>query len=484
MPETTDRAGVLAPRREAPPGARGVWTMLLAPAGVFLTSLDIVVVATALPVVRADLHASLADLEWTINAYNLVLACLLMTGAALGDRFGRRRMFVSGLVVFSLASAAAAMSSTAGELILARVVQGAGAAVVMPLTLTLIIDAFPTGKRGAAIGVWGGVSGLGVAVGPVVGGAITEGLSWQWIFWVNVPVGLAVALLSGLRLRESHGPRSRLDIVGLLLVGTGVFALTWAPVRAPAAGWGSVEVLGALAAGAVLLAAFAGWERRTAHPMLPFGYFARRGFAAANAVAFLQQISLIGALFMISQLLQIGMGYSPLGAGLRILVWNGTLMLVAPVAGVLADRLGNRPIMFLGMVTQAAGLGWLAAVVRPGTGYGALVVPLVVAGVGISMGFPTVAAMVADSVPVEDAGVAAGTNSALREMGSVFGVAVIAVVFAGHGGFASPADFIDGFRPAMAAAAVIALLAAVAAAFGPGRQTTSPTPPQIQRETA
>jgi EmrB/QacA subfamily drug resistance transporter len=476
MSETT----VATPRPLDPPGgaARPIWTMLLAPIGVFLTSLDIVVVATALPVVRSDLHASLADLEWTINAYNLVLACLLMTGAALGDRFGRRRMFVAGLVVFSLSSAAGALSTTAGELIVARVVQGAGAAVVMPLTLTLIIDAFPAGKRGAAIGIWGGVSGLGVAVGPVVGGAITEGLSWQWIFWVNVPVGLAVAVLAALRLRESHGPRSRLDIVGLLLVGAGVFALTWAPVRAPEAGWGSAEVITALAAGAVLLAAFAAWERRTAHPMLPFGYFTRRGFAAANAVAFGQQISLIGALFMISQLLQIGMGYSPLGAGLRILVWNGTLMVVAPVAGILADRFGNRPIMVLGMLIQGAGLGWLAAVMRPGTGYGALVVPLVVAGVGISMGFPTVANMVAGAVPPEDVGVAAGTNSALREMGSVFGVAIIALVFAGQGGYASPADFIDGFRPAMAVAAAIALLAAVPAAFGPGRHTTT------QEETA
>ncbi|HEY0538331.1 MAG TPA: MFS transporter [Actinoallomurus sp.] len=477
MSEITDQLGELPrpdlPRPEPVPDgakarARPVWTMLLAPVGVFLTSLDIVVVATALPVVRTHLHASLADLEWTINAYNLVLACLLMTGAALGDRFGRRRMFVAGLVVFSLASAAAALSTTSGELIMARVVQGAGAAVVMPLTLTLIIDAFPAARRGVAIGIWGGVSGLGVAAGPVVGGAITEGLSWQWIFWVNVPVGLGVALLSALRLRESHGPRSRLDIVGLVLVGTGVFALTWAPVRAPVAGWGSTEVLGALAAGVILLGAFLGWERRTAHPMLPIGYFARRGFAAANAVAFGQQISLIGSLFMISQLLQTGMGYSPLGAGLRILVWNGTLMLVAPLAGALADRVGNRSIMAAGMAVQATGLGWLAAVVRPGVGYGDLVLPLIVAGVGISMGFPTVANMVTGSVPIEDAGVAAGTNSALRELGSVFGVAIIALVFAGNGGYASPETFMDGFRPAMAVAAAIALLAVVPAVLGPG----------------
>jgi EmrB/QacA subfamily drug resistance transporter len=475
MPETTDR--IERPPQALTPGTwmprqQVVWTMVLASIGVFLTSLDIVVVATALPVVRTHLHASLADLEWTINAYNLVLACLLMTGAALGDRFGRRRVFVTGLVVFSLASAAAALSTTAGALVAARMAQGAGAAVVMPLTLTLIIDAFPAGRRGAAIGVWGGVTGLGVAAGPVVGGAITERLSWQWIFWVNVPIGLAVALLSAVRLRESHGPRAHLDVPGLVLAGAGAFALTWAPVRAPSAGWGSAEVLGALAAGVVLVAAFVAWERRTAHPMLPFGYFARRGFAAANAVAFGQQVSLIGSLFMITQLLQIGMGYSPFAAGLRILVWNGTLMIVAPVAGALADRFGDRPIMALGMALQAVGLGWLAEVTRTGVGYGALVLPLVVAGVGISMGFPTVANMVTGTVPVEDAGVAAGTNSALRELGSVFGVAVIALVFAGQGGYASPANFIDGFRPAMAVAAGVALLAVLPAVLGPGRVTT------------
>ena len=472
MSELTDRIGG-PPReraRDTPmPRAQAVWTMVLAPIGVFLTSLDIVVVATALPVVRTHLNASLADLEWTINAYNLVLACLLMTGAALGDRLGRRRMFVIGLVVFSLASAAAALSTTADALIAARMLQGAGAAVVMPLTLTLIIDAFPVGRRGAAIGIWGGVTGLGVAAGPVVGGAITEGLSWQWIFWVNVPIGLLVALLSASRLRESRGPRASLDVPGLLLVGAGAAALTWAPVRAPSAGWGSAEVLGALAAGVVLIAAFAAWERRTAHPMLPFGYFARRGFAAANAVAFAQQISLIGSLFMIAQLLQIGMGYSPLAAGLRILVWNGTLMVVAPAAGALADRFGNRPIMAAGMALQAAGLGWLAAVTQPGVEYASLVLPLIVAGVGISMGFPTVAAMVTESVPIEDAGVAAGTNSALRELGSVFGVAIIAVVFAGAGGYASPVDFIDGFRPALAVAAGIAVLGVLPAVLGPGR---------------
>lgn len=442
---------------------------MLASLGVFLPALDVVVVSTALPAVRVDLGADLSGLEWTINAYNLVFACLMLTGAALGDRFGRRRMYLVGLGVFSLASAAAALSSNVDTLIAARVVQGAGAAVVMPLTLTLISDAFPAEKRGMAIGMWGGITGLGVALGPVVGGAITEGISWQWIFWINVPVGLIVLALSALKLRESRGPRPQLDLVGLVLAAAGLFALTWAPVRAPTAGWASAEVAGSLVAGSLLVAAFLLWERRARYPMLPLAYFRRRGFSSANAVGFLQNISLIGSLFLIAQLFQVGLGYAPFGAGLRMLVWTGMPALVAPLAGALADRFGNRPFMFFGVLLQAGGLGWLAAVVSPGVGYGTLVAPLVVAGVGISMCFPTVANLVVGSVPVEDAGVAAGTNNAVRELGSVFGVAIVAAVFAGTGSYSSPESFVDGFTAALWVAAAVAAAGTLAAAFAPSK---------------
>jgi EmrB/QacA subfamily drug resistance transporter len=454
------------------------WTLLLASLGVFLPALDVVVVSTALPAVQADLGADLSGLEWTINAYNLVFACLMLTGAALGDRFGRRRMYLVGLGVFSLASAAAALSSNVEGLIAARVVQGAGAAVVMPLTLTLISDAFPREKRGMAIGMWGGITGLGVALGPVVGGAITEGISWQWIFWINVPVGLTVLALSALKLRESRGPRPQLDLIGLVLAAAGLFALTWAPVRAPSVGWASAEVIGSLAAGAVLVGAFLIWERRARYPMLPLSYFRRRGFSSANAVGFLQNISLIGSLFLIAQLFQVGLGYAPFAAGLRMLVWTGTPALVAPIAGALADRFGNRPFMFLGLLLQGGGLGWLAAVVSPGVGYGTMVAPLIVAGVGISMCFPTVANLVVGSVPLEDAGVAAGTNNAVREMGSVFGVAIVAAVFAGAGSYTSPESFIDGFTPALWVAAAVAIGGTVAAALAPSK------PPALTPDTS
>ncbi|WP_329342123.1 MFS transporter [Streptomyces sp. NBC_01352] len=303
MTDTTVRVPVPEPPGEqAPP--RRVWTVTLAGLGALLCSLDVVVVATALPALRADFGASLSQLEWTINAYNLVFACLTLTGAALGDRFGRRRMYVVGLAVFTLASAAAALAGGPGQLITARVVQGAGAAVLLPLTLTLISEAFPAEKRGMAIGVWGGVTGLGVAAGPVLGGAVTEGLSWQWIFWLNVPIGIAMMPLAATKLRESYGTRPQLDLVGLVLAAVGLTGLAWAPVRAPEAGWGSVEVLAALVVGTVSVAAFLGWEQRGArYPMLPLGYFRRRAFSTANAAAFLLFGSLLGALFMITQLL-------------------------------------------------------------------------------------------------------------------------------------------------------------------------------------
>jgi EmrB/QacA subfamily drug resistance transporter len=455
VPQTQQRAG---------------WTLVLGSIGAFVASLDVVVVSTALPTLRGSLGASLSDLEWTINAYNLAFACLMLTGAALGDRFGRRRMYVLGMGLFTAASAACALSDSVNGLIVARIVQGAGAAVILPLTLTLISNAFPVEKRGAAIGVWGGITGLGVAAGPIVGGAIIQGISWQWIFWINVPVGVVTIVLSRLLLTESRGPRPQLDPIAVGLVLAALFALTWAPVRAPSAGWASGEVIGSLAAGVVLLAGFVRWERRAPTPMLPLDYFKRRAFSTANVVVFFQAVSLIGSLFMIAQLFQTGLGYDPLQAGLRILVWTAMPMLVAPVAGVMSDRFGNKPFMVAGLLLQGGGLGWLAAVTEPGVGYGRLVMPLVIAGIGISLCFPTVANAVVASVPVEDAGVAAGANTALRELGGVFGVAILAAVFAAHGDYSSPGRFIDGFKVAEVVAAVVSVTGVGAALLAPGRR--------------
>ncbi|MEU6236225.1 MFS transporter [Kitasatospora sp. NPDC047058] len=464
------------PRAPSAGGPHQTWTLVLASLGLFMVALDTLVVTTALPVIRVDLGAKLTDLEWTVNAYNLAFACLLLTGAALGDRFGRRRMFAVGLLGFAVASGAAALSTSVGVLIAARAVQGGFAAIVMPLTLTLISQAFPAEKRGMAIGLWGGIAGLAVAAGPVVGGAITNGLDWQWIFWLNVPIGLVLAPLALRRLTESFGPRPRLDVIGLALAGAGFLGLTWGLVRANTVGWGSAEVISSLLAGAALVAGFLAWQRRARSPMLPLDLFRLRAFTTANGVSFFMYASLFGALFLMSQFLQIGLGNSPLAAGLWILPWTATPMVVAPIAGALSERYGNRPFMAAGLALQAGGLGWVAAIADPGMGYLQLSIALTVAGVGTSMCFPTVANAVMGSVPQQEAGVASGTNSAIRELGGVFGVAVLAAVFTGPAVYGTPDAFVDAFKPALGVGAALAVLGIVSALLAPRRELPSPSP--------
>jgi EmrB/QacA subfamily drug resistance transporter len=451
------------------PSRRVAWIAVLASIGAFITSLDVVVVSTALPKLQAQLHAGLSDLEWTLNAYNLAFASLMLTGAALGDRFGKRRLYVTGLGVFVVASAVCALSGNIATLIAARAVQGAGAALVLPLSLSLISDAFPIEKRGAAIGIWGGITGLGVAAGPVLGGVIIQYFDWQWVFWINVPVGVVTLTLCLLKMTETYGNRPQLDLPGVALAAAGLFALTWAPVRAPAVGWGSGEVLGSLIVGAMLVAVFLMWQRRARYPMVPLEYFRNRAFSTANGVAFFLSFSLIGSLFMIAQMFQTGLGHDPLQTGLRMLVWNGMPMLIAPIAGGLSDRFGNKPFMLIGLLLQGIGLFWLGLEATPDVGYGSLVLPLILSGVGISMVFPTVANAVVGSVPPIESGLAAGANNTVREAGGVVGVAVLAAVFAANGGYDSPASFMHGFKAAEIVAAVVAVIGALVAALAPGR---------------
>src|SRR5919198_621968 len=261
------------------------WTLALVSAALFMVTLDNLVVTTALPSIRVDLGASIGDLEWTVNAYTLAYAVFLLTGAALGDRFGRRTLFVAGLGLFTASSAAAALAPSTEALIAARALQGLGAAIVTPLTLTLLSEAFPAGRRGVALGIWSGVSGLGVALGPVVGGAVVDGISWHWIFWINVPVGLVVIPLALAKLRESRGVARRLDLPGVALASAGLLGIVYGIVRGAELGWTSTPVLGSLIAGAVLVAAFLAWETRAPHPMLPLRFFRVRAFAAVNVVS-------------------------------------------------------------------------------------------------------------------------------------------------------------------------------------------------------
>ncbi|HYZ27660.1 MAG TPA: MFS transporter [Thermoleophilaceae bacterium] len=446
----------------------------------FMTALDTLVVTTALDTIRRDLDASVSQLEWTVNAYNLSFAVLLMTAAGVGDRFGRRRLFVAGIALFALASAACAIAPSVGVLIAARAVQGAGAALVTTLALALIGAAFPPERRGSALGIFFAVNGLAVAGGPLVGGAVTEGIAWQWIFGLNVPIGIALIPLTLKRIPESFGPDSALDLPGLGLVSAGMFGVVWALVRANTAGWTSAEVVATLGGGIALLAAFVAFELRTKTPMLPMRFFRSRAFSAGNAAIFCAVAALFSAVFFMSQFLQVGLGYGPLGAGLRLLPWTATLFFVAPVAGKLVDRFGERPFLVIGPLLQAVGMGWIALIADAGMHYGELIAPLMVAGIGISMSFPAAQNSVVSSVPETAIGKAAGTNSTMRELGGVMGIAVGVAAFGTAGDYSSAAHFSDGFVAAMAVTTGISVLAALAGAALPRRALARPLAPALE----
>ena len=387
------------------------WILALAALAAFMTALDTLVVTTALSTIRTDLGASVEGLEWTVNAYNLSFAVLLMTAAAVGDRLGRRRLFVAGIAVFGLASAACALAPSVGALIAARAAQGVGAALVTTLALTLISAAFPPERRGAALGVFFAVNGLAVAGGPLVGGAVTEGIAWEWIFWLNVPIAAVLIPLALARIPESRGPDTALDLPGLALVTGGMFGVVWGLVRGNPAGWGSAEVLVALLGGLGLIAAFVAWQLRAREPMLPMRFFRSRAFSAGNAAIAAAVAGLFCAVFFVSQFLQVGLGSGPLEAGLRQLPWTATLFFVAPVAGILVDRFGERPFLIAGPLLQAGGMGWIALIADASMTYSQLIAPMIVAGVGISMTFPAAQNSVVSSVPESALGKASGTNS-------------------------------------------------------------------------
>ena len=438
------------------------WVVALTGVGSLMAALDTLVVSTALSRIRLDLGASIEQLEWTVNAYNLSFDVLLVTGAALGDRFGRRRLYAAGLALFAGASAVSALAPDVGWLIAARAVQGAGSALIMPLGLALLSTAFPAERRGAAIGIFSAITGVAVAAGPLVGGAVVEGINWQWIFWLNVPIGLLAIPLVLTKMKESFGPDTGLDLRGLALITTGALGVVWGLMRGNQVEWGSIEVVASLAAGAALLAGFVAWEVRAREPMLPIRFFRSRSFSAGNTAIFFTFASLFGAVFFYAQLLQVGYGYGPLDAGLRLLPWTATFITVAPIAGALADRIGERPLMVGGLTLQAAGMGWLALIAEPGLPSSDLLARFIVAGVGVSMAIPSAQNSVVGSIAADAIGKAAGGNSMMRELDGVFGVALVVAVFAATGGYASAAMFTDGFGPAIGVAAALALIGAVA----------------------
>ncbi len=449
------------------------WVLVLTSVASLMVALDALVVTTALSTIRIDLGASIEALQWTMNAYNLSFAVLLLTGAALGDRLGRRRIFIAGLILFVAASAACALARSAGFLIAARAVQGAGAALVMPLAMALLSAAYPPQERGKALGIFSGLTGLALIAGPVLGGVVAEGIAWQWIFWINIPIGLVAIPLARSRIPESFGPAAAVDIPGVVLVTGAALGLVWGLMRGNNAGWTSPEVAAALVAGFLLAFAFVAWELRASAPMLPMRLFRSRAFSSGNAASFLYSASLYGTVFFIAQFLQTALGYGPFGAGLRLLPWTATLFVFAPIAGTLVNRVGERSLIVFGLILQAIGMAWIAVIAAPDVAYATLVAPLIIAGAGVSVAMPAAQNAVLSSVAQTEIGKASGTFNMLRFLGGVSGIAIAVAVFAGNGNFGSPQAFSAGFAPAIGIAAVLSLLGAVAGMWQPARRAAA-----------
>ncbi len=443
------------------------WTLAIVSIGLFMVVLDNLVVNVALPSIHRELGASIQALEWTVNAYVLAYAVLLLTGAALGDRLGRKRMFIAGISLFTLSSAAAALAPSIGALIAARAAQGVGAAIATPLTLTLLAEAFPPAKRGVALGVWSGISGVAVALGPLVGGAVVQLSSWHWIFWINVPIGAVLVPLAAARLTESHGPERGLDVRGLVLASSGLFGIVYGLVRSQSLGWTNPEVAISLAVGTVLVLAFIRYELRTKDPMLPMQFFANRGFAVTNVVSLAMYFGMFGSIFFLSQFLQNVLHNTPLQAGIKLLVWTGATMIVSPLAGFFSERVGSRLFMVAGLSLQALALGWLASEISVDQSYASMIGPFILAGSGMALVFAPAANAVLSSVRSDQAGQASGATNAIRELGGVLGIAVLATVFTSNGSYLSAQAYVDGLVPAMWVGAVVLAVGAAIAAVLP-----------------
>ncbi|MGH6653957.1 MAG: MFS transporter [Actinocrinis sp.] len=476
-PRTAPGAGssVAANVREQTIG-HPVRTFAITGVAMFMAQLDNLVVTTALPSIQKSLHAGLQGLQWTVSGYTLTFAVFLLTGSTLGDRFGRRRLFTLGLSIFTGASVVSALAPNIGVLIAARAVQGIGGAIVVPLTLTLLSAAVRPERRGLAIGGWGALAGLAVAVGPVIGGAVVQNASWQWIFWLNVPIGLVIIPLSRVWLSESHGARQKLDLLGNALVTVGLFGLVLGLIRGGSIGWTSPEVLGSFLLGAAGLAGFLVRESRTDHPLLPLRLFRGRAFPIVNAASLLMFFGMFGSIFFLAQTFQLIWGYSPLDAGVRMLPWTAMPMVLAPVAGVLSDRIGGRSIVAVGLLFQAGALAWLADVTAVNTQYTHLLPGLVLGGIGNALFFAPIANLVLGSVRRHEEGIASGINNALRELGGVLGIAVMGAIFSARGGYGPTATlsagqhFINGLLPAVWTGAAVLLIASLAMWFVPNHR--------------
>ena len=447
---------------------RPAWLVILALSfPMFMASLDNLVVTNALPVIGADLHASIEQLTWTVNAYTLTFASCILMSSALADRFGRRRIFLSGIFIFTAASAWCGVSSDINTLIIARAIQGFGASAIVPLSLALISTSVPERMRAAAIGIWGGVSGLGIAVGPLIGGAVVEGMNWHSIFWLNVPISVICMALIWYTIDESYGRPQPLDFLGLILAGVGLFGLTYSIVRGNDAGWTSAEVLTGLIGGVALIVIFIWWESHAASPLLPLRLFSNRSFSMANIVGFLFFFGIFGAIFILIQFLQVVQGANPLEAGLMTMPWTLAPLVVSPLTGLLTSRIGTRPVIVVGMALMSIGLLWSGIILDPSVEYIHFVPPFMAAGVGMSLVFAPIAAATLQGMAPEDRATASGTNMTVRQVGVALGVATLTAIFTALNGVLSPTGFTDAASPAILTGAAVMMLGTFAAFFLP-----------------
>lgn len=441
------------------------WTLAAVSFGLFMIMLDNTVVNVALPSIQADLGIGLSELEWIVAGYALTFAALMLTGGKLADLYGRRRMFVLGLVVFTLASLACGLADSGTELIVARIVQGVGAALMNPATLSIISATFPAAQRGTAIGIWAGVSGLALAIGPLVGGLLTQHIDWSWIFFVNVPVGVVAVVASLLLIDESKDTslEQRLDLPGLVTSAVGLFALTYGLIEANAYGWTSGRILASFAVAVVSLAAFLGLERRQRLPMLDLSLFRSRTFAGANLVILLVALSMFGVFFFVSLYMQNVLGYSAVQAGAAFLPMTVLIILIAPIAGKATDQVGSRALMTVGMALVAAQLLWFSRA-DVDSSFWSLLPGLVIGGLGMAMTFTPATAAAMRSVPVDKAGVGSAVLNSFRQVGGSIGIAVMGAIMAHEaGGRRTPQAFMDGFSTSLVAAAAVAFVGAIVA---------------------
>jgi EmrB/QacA subfamily drug resistance transporter len=431
-------------------------------AALFMAMLDNLVLGVALPSIQESFHASLADLEWFTNAYTLAFAVLLIPFSMLGDRFGRKKIFLGGVILFTLGSALSGMSGHSLQLIFSRALQGVGGAAIVPLSLTLVHTAFPEKMRAAAMGIWSGISGLGLSVGPLVGGLILEGAPWQLIFWVNVPVGILAFLLGLSWLRESKGEPKPMNPLSVLLLAAGMFGVIFGLQRSNTDGWTSLNVVGSIFGGFTILLLFYLWERTRKHQLIQFRFFKDRRYSALIIAGFLMNAGIFGSIFLLTLFLQLAQGYSALGAGIREMAWTGCTMVAAPLAGLFVTKFGTKTVLSIGLLFQAIGLIGFAVLItslEPNFSFGYLAPFMVLAGAGMGLSFTPLAHGILSSVPERSSGEASGLSNATRELGGVFGIAICTLIFESGAKITSPQAFSDHIVPSLLAGAGFVLLA-------------------------